>query len=51
MTLTPRQLAAYMEFSEQVDRLERAQALRIAALGAQGDSQAIKQELEDLSGG
>ena len=50
MTLTPRQLAAYLEFSGELDRIERANALIIAATGAQGDKQAIEKMLKDLSG-
>lgn len=50
MTLTPRQIAAYLEFSEQLDRIERANALVIAATGAQGDKAAIEKTLKELSG-
>jgi hypothetical protein len=50
MTLTPRQIAAYLEFSEQIDRVERADALTIAAIGAQGDKQAIEKMLKEISG-
>jgi hypothetical protein len=50
MTLTPRQVAAYLEFSEQLDRIERANALMITATGAQGDKQAIEKTLKALSG-
>jgi hypothetical protein len=49
MTLTPRQIAAYLEFSEQLDRIERAHALVIAATGAQGDQKAIETTLKELS--
>jgi len=49
MTLTPRQVAAYLEFSEQIDRIERAHALIIAATGAQGDQKAIEKTLKELS--
>lgn len=48
MTLTPRQIAAYLEFSDQIDRIERANALMIAATGAQGDSKAIEKTLKEL---
>jgi hypothetical protein len=50
MTLTPRQIAAYLEFSNTIDRSERADALVIAAIGAQGDSKAIEKTLKDISG-
>ena len=50
MTLTPRQIAAYLEFSDELDRIERADALTIAALGAQGDQQTIEKTLKELNG-
>jgi Trk K+ transport system NAD-binding subunit len=51
MTLTPRQIAAYLEFSGKLDRIERADALMIAAIGAQGDSKVIEKTLKELNGG
>jgi hypothetical protein len=50
MSLTPRQIAAYLEFSARLDRIERADALMIAAIGAQGDSKAIERTLKEISG-
>jgi hypothetical protein len=50
MTLTPRQLAAYLEFSDQIDRMQRADALMIAAIGAQGDKNAIEKTLKEIIG-
>ena len=50
MTLTPRQMAAYLEFSAELDRIERADALMIAATGAQGDRKAIEAMLKALNG-
>jgi hypothetical protein len=50
MTLTPRQIAAYLEFSQKFDRVERADALMIAAIGAQGDKKAIEKTLKEISG-
>jgi hypothetical protein len=50
MTLTPRQIAAYLEFSDKLERIERADALVIAAIGAQGDSKAIEKKLKEISG-
>jgi hypothetical protein len=50
MTLTPRQIAAYLEFSDKLDRIERANNLMIAAIGAQGDSKAIEKAIKDISG-
>jgi len=49
MMLTPRQIAAYLEFSEQLDRIEQAQALVTAAMGAQGDSKSIEKRLKELN--
>jgi hypothetical protein len=51
MTLTPRQIAAYLEFSDKLDRIERANALVISAIGAQGDKQAIDKVIRELSSG
>jgi hypothetical protein len=48
MTLTPRQVWAYLEFSDKLDRIERAHALTIAAIGAQGDSKAIEKTIKEL---
>ena len=50
MTLSPRQIAAYLEFSDRLDRIERANALVISAIGAQGDKQAIDKAIRELSG-
>jgi hypothetical protein len=51
MTLTPRQIAAYLEFSDRLDRIERAHALAIAAIGAQGDQKAVEKAIRELSTG
>jgi hypothetical protein len=48
MSLTPRQIAAYLEFSDKLDRIDRVSALTIAAIGAQGDSKAIEKTLKEL---
>jgi hypothetical protein len=50
MTLTPRQIAAYLEFSDKVERSERADALLIAAIGAQGDSETIEKMRKEIIG-
>jgi hypothetical protein len=50
MTLTPRQVWAYREFGDKLDRIERADALVIAAIGAQGDSKVIEKTLKEISG-
>jgi hypothetical protein len=49
MSLTPRQIAAYLEFNDKLDRIERANALTIAAIGAQGDSKAIERAFKDIT--
>jgi hypothetical protein len=50
MTLTPRQIAAYLEFSNELDRIKQADALMIAAIGAQGDTKVIEKTLKELNG-
>jgi hypothetical protein len=47
MTLTPRQVAAYLEFGDKLDRRERANDLWVAAMGAQGDGKAIEKALKE----
>lgn len=49
MTLTPRQIAAYLEFTDKLDRIERANDLAIAAMGAQGDKKTIEKTIKELS--
>jgi hypothetical protein len=48
MTLTPKQMFAYLEFGEQVDRMTRANNLVIGYVGAQGDKKAIDAMLKEL---
>jgi hypothetical protein len=50
MRLTPRQIAAYLEFSAQIDREERADELVLAAVAAQGDTKTIETTLKELNG-
>lgn len=50
MMLTPRQIAAYLEFSDKIDCIERADALMIAAIAAQGDSKTIEQVRKEIIG-
>ena len=50
MTLTPRQIAAYLEFGDKLDRIERANDLMIAAIGAQGDGKQIDKMRKEISG-
>lgn len=49
MTLTWRQIATYLDFNDKLDRIERANNLVIAAVGAQGDKQTLDQTLRELS--
>jgi hypothetical protein len=49
MTLSPRQIEAYIEFSDKLDRIERATDLKIAALGAQGDQKTLDKVVKELS--
>jgi hypothetical protein len=49
MSLTPRQIAAYLEFSGGLDRIDRGYALMIAAIGAQGDSEGIEKMRRELA--
>lgn len=49
MTLTPRQIAAYLEFSDKLDRIDRANALVVAAIGAHGDQKTIERVIKELS--
>lgn len=48
MTLTPRQIAAWLEFSDKLDRIDRANQLVISAVGAQGDKQTFDKVLKEL---
>jgi hypothetical protein len=53
MTLTPRQIDAYLEFSDKIDRSERASAFILAAHAAQSDGKTIEKiekALSDISG-
>jgi len=50
MMLTPRQLAAYLEFTDKLDRIDRANDLAITAIGAQGNQKTIEKALKDWTG-
>lgn len=50
MTLTPRQIVAYLEFTDRLDRIDRANDLAIAAIGAQGDQKAIDRMIKEWVG-
>jgi hypothetical protein len=50
MTLSPRQIFAYLEFNHKLDRIELATDLRITALGAQGDGKMIEKVIKELDG-
>lgn len=49
MTLSPRQIVAYLEFNNTLDRKERADQLMIAAIGAQGDNKTVNKVFKELS--
>ena len=48
MTLTWRQIDAYRELNERLDRMERADDLAIAAMGEQGDGKTIEKTIKEL---
>ena len=50
MTLSPRQIVAYLEFNDRLDRKERADQLVISSIGAQGDNKTVNKMLKELSG-
>lgn len=50
MTLTPRQLMAYLSFNDRIRRTEQANALAIAAMGAQGNPDKINETVKRLAG-
>ena len=50
MRLTPRQIAAYLDFGEKLDGLERAADLMVGATAAQGDQKALDKMLKQLTG-
>ena len=49
MTLTPRQLVAWLEFSDKLDRIDRATSLVVSALGAQGNKESIDKMFKELT--
>jgi len=50
MTLTPRQITAYLKFGDKLERLERQADLVIAATGAHGDQKALEKLIKELDG-
>jgi hypothetical protein len=50
MTLTLRQINAYLQFSERIDRIEQAARLAITATATQGDKAAIDKMIKELTG-
>ena len=48
MTLTPRQIVAWLEFGDRLDRVDRANHLVISAVGAQGDKQTLDKMFKEL---
>ena len=49
MTLTPRQIMAYLELSNRLDRIDQANNLMITAIGSQGDSKGIEKMRKELA--
>jgi hypothetical protein len=49
MSMTPRQIRAYLLLYDRLDALDRTRQLEIAAIGAQGDGDAIKRTLKELT--
>ena len=50
MSLSPHQIDAYLEFSDRLARIERADDLYFTALGAQGAGKDIEKTIKELSG-
>jgi len=50
MSLSPRQIMAYLEFNNTLDRIEQARALAVAASGARGDPKEIGKQIKELMG-
>jgi hypothetical protein len=50
MKLTWRQAAAWLEFGDKLDCIERANALIVTYTGAQGKWEAVDKMLKNLSG-
>ena len=49
MSLSPRQMNAYLEFIDKIDNLERAAALMVGAVAAQGDKDLIEKTHKQLT--
>ena len=50
MNLSPRQIMAYLELNDRLDRIDLAKALAVALHGAQGDPKAVEKMIKELSG-
>jgi aminoglycoside phosphotransferase family enzyme len=48
MTLTWKQVMAYLEFNDALDRIDRVYDLAITATGSQGDQKAIDKLIKDI---
>jgi hypothetical protein len=48
MSLSWPQLIAYLELNETLDRIDRANNLWVAAMGAQGDGKTIEKTIKEL---
>jgi len=50
MTLSWRQIVAYLEFNAKLDRIDHVNDLIVTAIGAQGDSKGIESTLKAWGG-
>ena len=48
MMMTWREIVAWLEFSDKLDRTDRAKQLVISTIGAQGDKQTREKYLKEL---
>jgi hypothetical protein len=49
MSLSPRQIVAYLEFSDKLDRIARATALNDTVIGTRCDEKDVKKLMKELS--
>lgn len=49
MTLTPREIAAWLELNDRLDRMDRANDMLVTAVGSQGDQKALDKVLKELT--
>lgn len=48
MTLSPRQIFAWLDLSDKLDRIDRANDIVVAAIGAQGDKKTLDKVMKEL---